>query len=75
MHLDKKDKYLVLVEGPAGLRIVKKYDIDEKGVYRLYDNVITLADRDLYSEEDLKKIILIEKVKFIINILLLFLLE
>ena len=57
--LDKIDKYLILIEGPAGLKIVKKYGIDEKGFYRLSDNVITLVDKDLYSEGDLKKIILI----------------
>ena len=75
MLLDKIDKYLILVEGLAGLKIVKKYGIDEKGVYRLSDNVITLVDKDLYSEVDLKKIILIEKVKYIIYIQQLFLLE
>ena len=48
-----------MIEGPAGLKIVKKYGIDEKGFYRLSDNVITLVDKDLYSEGDLKKIILI----------------
>ena len=32
--LEQIKNYLVLADGPAGLRIVKKYGIDEKGVYR-----------------------------------------
>ena len=56
LHLDKINKYLILADGPAGLRIVKKYGIDEKGVYRLCDNVMALVNKDLYSEEDWKKV-------------------
>ena len=28
LALDKIDKYLVLADGPAGIRIIKKYSID-----------------------------------------------
>ena len=56
LHLDKIDKYLVLADGPAGLRIVKKYGIDEKGVYRLCDNINAINNKDFYSEEDWKKV-------------------
>ena len=56
LHLDKIDKYLVLADGPAGLRLVKKYGIDEKGVYRLCDNINALNNRDLYTDEEWKKV-------------------
>jgi hypothetical protein len=56
LHLDKIDKYLVLADGPAGLRIVKKYGIDEKGVYRLCDNIMAICNKDFYSEEAWKKV-------------------
>ena len=56
LHLDKIDKYLVLADGPAGLRIVKKYGIDEKGVYRLCENTWALNNRDFYSDEDWKNV-------------------
>ena len=32
------DKYLVLADGPAGLRIAQKYGVDEKGKYRLSED-------------------------------------
>ena len=39
LGLEKVPKYLVLADGPAGLRIVKKYGIDDNGnKYRINDN-------------------------------------
>ena len=34
------DKYLVLCDGPAGIRIAQKYGVDEKGQYRLAEDPI-----------------------------------
>ena len=34
------DKYLVLADGPAGIRIAQKYGVDEKGQYRLSEDKI-----------------------------------
>ena len=56
LGLDKIDKYLVLADGPAGLRIIKKYGIDEKGVYRLCENQISMRKKDFLSEEEWKKV-------------------
>jgi beta-glucosidase len=56
LALDKVDKYLVLADGPAGLRIIKKYGIDEKGVYRLCENQMSMRNKDYLSEEEWKKI-------------------
>ena len=46
LNLEKVKNYLVLADGPAGLRIVKKYGIDEKGVYRLSDNLLLMRLKD-----------------------------
>ena len=54
--LEQIKNYLVLADGPAGLRIVKKYGIDEKGVYRLCDNTMAICNKDFYSEEDWKNV-------------------
>ena len=56
LALDKIDKYLVLADGPAGIRIIKKYGIDEKGVYRLCDNQMGMRNKDYLSEEEWKKV-------------------
>ena len=56
LALDKIDKYLVLADGPAGIRIIKKYGIDDKGVYRLCDNQMSMRNKDYLSEEDWKKV-------------------
>ena len=56
LSLEKVDKYLVLADGPAGLRIIKKYGIDEKGVYRLCDNQMSMRNKDYLSEEAWKKV-------------------
>ena len=52
------DKYLILVDGPAGIRIAKKYGVDEKGKYRLSDDVFIakmkdFMDPDAYSKTDM----------------------
>ena len=49
------DKYLVLTDGPAGLRFCKKYGVDEKGRYRLSDDVFTLRIIDFMSPEEFAK--------------------
>ena len=56
LALDKIENYLVLADGPAGLRIVKKYGIDEKGVYRLCENQMSMRMVDYLSEEEWKKV-------------------
>ena len=56
LALDKIDKYLVLADGPACLRIIKKYGIDDKGVYRLCDNQMSMRNKDYLSEEEWKKV-------------------
>ena len=56
LALDKVENYLVLADGPAGLRIVKKYGIDEKGVYRLCENQMSMRMVDYLSEEEWKKV-------------------
>ena len=38
------------------MRIIKKYGIDEKGVYRLRENQISARNKDYLSEEDWKKV-------------------
>ena len=39
------DKYLVLADGLAGIRIVQKYGIDEKGQYRLSEDRDKIMER------------------------------
>ena len=56
LALDKVENYLVLADGPAGLRIIKKYGIDEKGVYRLCENQMSMRNKDYLSEEEWKKV-------------------
>ena len=48
--------YLVLADGPAGLRLVKKYGEDEKGRYRLCVNPIEERLVDYFSEEEYAKL-------------------
>ena len=43
--------HLVLVERPAGLRLVKKYGEDENGKYRLYVNQIEARLIDYLTKE------------------------
>ena len=38
MTLDKIKKYVVIADGPAGIRITKKYGVDDEGVFRLCEN-------------------------------------
>jgi beta-glucosidase len=56
LALDKIENYLVLADGPAGLRIIKKYGIDEKGVYRLCENQMSMRMKDYLSEEEWKEV-------------------
>ena len=56
LSLAKIQNYLVLADGPAGLRIVKKYGIDENGIYRLSDNLMAMRMVDYLSEEEWKKV-------------------
>ena len=55
LALDKIDKYLILADGPAGLRIVKKYGIDEKGTYRLCDNQMLMRLKEYIPEKAWKQ--------------------
>ena len=48
--------YLVLADGPAGLRLVKKYGEDEKGKYRLCVNPIEARLIDYLSKEEYAKL-------------------
>ena len=48
--------YLVLADGPAGLRLVKKYGEDEKGKYRLCVNPIEERLVDYFSKEEYAKL-------------------
>ena len=48
--------YLVLADGPAGLRLVKKYGEDEKGKYRLCVNPIEARLVDYFTEEEYAKL-------------------
>ena len=47
-------KYFTMVDGPAGLRINKKYGIDENGSFRLCENLLEDYMHDFYTEEQLK---------------------
>ena len=48
--------YLVLADGPAGLRLVKKYGEDEKGKYRLCVNPIEARLVDYFTKEEYAKL-------------------
>ena len=45
------DKYLVLADGPAGIRIVQKYGIDEKGQYCLSEDPILNEMKNFIPKE------------------------
>ena len=49
-------KYFTMVDGPAGLRIAKKYGVDENGSYRLCPNLLEDYMSDFYTEEELKHV-------------------
>jgi len=49
------DKFLILVDGPTGLRICKKYGVDEKGKYRLAQCVFLREKKDYMSPEEYAK--------------------
>ena len=49
------DKFLILVDGPTGLRIAKKYGVDEKGKYRLAQCVFLREQKDYMSPEEYAK--------------------
>ena len=46
------DKFLKLVDGPAGIRIAKKYGVDEKGKYRLAPDVFLSKQKDFMTPEE-----------------------
>ena len=48
------DKYLILADGPAGLRLTKKYGVDENGAYRLTVDPMYERLYDYFTEEELK---------------------
>ena len=56
LSLDKVPNHLVLADGPAGLRIAKKYGVDEKGTYRLSENQLMSRLVDYWSEEEWKQV-------------------
>ena len=45
------DKYLVLADGPAGIRIAQKYGVDEKGQYRLSEDKILCQMKDFMPKQ------------------------
>ena len=49
-------KYFTMVDGPAGLRINKKFGIDENGSFRLCENLLEDYMHDFYTEEQLKDV-------------------
>ena len=53
--LKQIDKFLILVDGPAGIRIAKKYGIDEKGKYRLTEDNFVRQMKDFMSPEEYAK--------------------
>ena len=55
--------YLILADGPAGLRLVKKYGEDEKGKYRLCVNPIEERLIDYFSKEEYAKLDTLENNK------------
>ena len=46
------DKYLILVDGPAGIRLACTYGVDEKGKYRLSDDVFLKYMKDYMKPEE-----------------------
>ena len=46
------DKFLILVDGPAGIRIACKYGVDEKGRYRLSDDTFIKPMKDFMPPEE-----------------------
>ena len=46
------DKYLLLVDGPAGVRIAQKFGVDEKGKYRLSECVFIQKMKDFMTPEE-----------------------
>ena len=49
------DKHLSTVDGPAGVNVIKKYGIDEKGIYRLSNDVFMNDLGDFMSQEEISK--------------------
>ena len=49
------DKHLAFVDGPAGVNVIKKYGIDEKGIYRLSNDVFMNDLGDFMSPEEKSK--------------------
>ena len=49
------DKFLILVDGPAGIRVAQKYGIDEKGKYRLSENVFVRDMKDFMDPQEYAK--------------------
>ena len=61
LALEKVDKFLVLADGPAGLRITKRYEKEENGVNKVYYQYTTAiptatALAQSFNEELLEKI-------------------
>ena len=56
-------KYFTMVDGPAGLRINKKYGVDENGSFRLCENLLEDYMHDFYTEEQLKEVDTLENNK------------
>ena len=50
------DKYLVLCDGPAGIRIAQKYGVDEKGQYRLSKDPLLEKMKNFMSKEYISKL-------------------
>ena len=49
------NKYLSCVDGPAGVNVIKKYGIDEKGIYRLSNDVFMNDLGDFMSQEEISE--------------------
>ena len=57
------DNYLVLADGPAGIRLVQQYSVDEKGPYRISDDPISKEYKFYLTPEEFAKIDLPENNK------------
>ena len=57
------DKYLVLCDGPAGIRIAQKYGVDEKGQYRLSKDPLLEEMKNFIPKEYFSKLDLPENNK------------
>ena len=63
LSIKEIDKYLILVNGPTGVNILKKYGIDEKGTYSLTYDDFTRYLKDFFPPEELPKLDMLDNNK------------